>query len=127
MTLRDLFEVMWAITEVRITAREPEEHKYIHKWIYGPHVHESTHMYYDRMHGKLSIIDCKINAHGDVVRGGAEMGWGVKANLFPKELIDAPITHLGVINWKSGEYRVEADIEMQELTAMTLIPEEEKE
>lgn len=127
MTLRDLFGVMWAITEVRITAREPEEKRYLHKWIYGPNVHESTHMYYDRMHGKLSIIDGKINAHGDPVRGGSETGWGVKTELFPKALIDAPIMHLGVINWKSGEYRVDADVEMPELTAMTLIPQEEKE
>lgn len=126
MTLRDLFKVMWAITEIRITAREPEDGKYLHQWIYGPDIHETTQMFYGKQNGKLTVVKCKINAHGDETRGGSEMGWGVKEKLLPKELIDAPIRHLGVVNSRSGEYRVYADVEMQKLTVMTLIPQETK-
>lgn len=125
MTLRELFEVMWAITELHITARDPGS-KYLHRWIYGPDAQqkETIHQYHERMDGKLTIVDGRINAHGESTRGGSEIGWGVKEKLFPAELIDAPIRHLGVMNIHSGEYKVYADVEMPELTAMTIIPKE---
>lgn len=125
MTLRDLFGVLWTITEIEITARDPNTH-YLHSWAYGPEVltKESRHQYFDRMEGKLTAVEVKINAHGDETRGGSEIGWGVKEKLFPKELIDAPVTHLGVMNHHSGEHKIWADVEMSELTAMTLIPKE---
>ena len=124
MTLRELFEVMWSITELRVTARDPDG-TFIHEWIYGPNVYETSHMYNDRIEGKLTIVKEKINAHGDPTRGGSEMGWGVKEKLIPKELLDAPMTHLGVINHRAGEYSVGADVTMQELTLLKLIPQEE--
>lgn len=127
MTLRDLFGVMWTITEVEITARAPDLH-FLHKWVYGPEAlqKETSHMFYDRLEGKLTIVETKINAHGDPTRNGSETGWGVKEKIFPAALIDAPVTHLGVMGVRAGKYRVYADIELPELTAMTLIPQEEK-
>lgn len=127
MTLRDLFGVLWTITEIEITARASDSH-YLHRWIYGPEAlqKETRHQFYDRQEGKLTIVETKINAHGDETRGGAEMGWGVKEKLFPAALIDAPVTHLGVMNIRSGEHRIYADVELPELTVMTLIPQEER-
>ena len=86
MTLRELFEVMWAITELHITARDPGS-KYLHRWIYGPDAQqkETIHQYHERMEGKLTIVDGRINAHGESTRGGSEIGWGVKEKLFPAE------------------------------------------
>ena len=125
MTLRDLFEVLWTITEAEITARD-QNTAFMHRWVYGPNViqKESIHHYHERMEGKRTAVEVKINAHGDETRGGSEIGWGVKEKLFPKELIDAPVIHLGVMNHHSGEHKIWADVEMSELTAMTLIPKE---
>ena len=125
MTLRDLFEVLWTITEAEITARDPNT-AFMHRWVYGPNViqKESIHQYHERMEGKRTAVEVKINAHGDETRGGSEIGWGIKEKLFPKELIDAPVTHLGVMNHHNGEHKIWADVEIPELTAMTLIPKE---
>lgn len=125
MTLRNLFEVMWTVTELEISAYD--DNHLVHKWIYGPEAlkKETRHQYQERMDGLLTIVEEKINAHGDPARGGTEIGWGVKLNLIPKAILDAPITHLGVMNHHSGENRVYANIELPELTAMTLIPQEE--
>ena len=116
---------MWPITEVRITAREPETGKFIHEWLYGDQLFISPSMEYDKADGKLTICEVKINAHGDPTRGGSEIGWGVKEKLFPKKLIDAPITHLGMMNRHSNEYSVRADVEMSKVEALALVPEEE--
>lgn len=126
MTLKDLFETFWTITEVRITAREPKTGAFIHEWIYGPAISVSTYMRYDIDDGKLTVVDGKINAHGEPTRGGSEIGWGVKEKLFHKALLDAPVTHLNVFHWHNGEYRISVDVEMQKLEALALVPEEEK-
>ena len=125
MTLRELFEVFWSITEVSVTAREPGSMQFIHKWEYSEGItdRETIHQYHDRMDGKLTLVDVKINAHGDPARGGSEIGWGVKEKLFPKEMLDAPITHMNVHSRHSGTSSVSVDIELARLTAMTLIPE----
>ena len=120
ITLRELFAVSWDITELEITAREPESMKFIHEWIYGEDIHESTHMYYDRMEGKLSIIEGRINYHGEAARGGAETGWGVKEKLFPKEILDAPVTHLSMYDKGRGK-KCRVDIEMHRITAMKYV------
>lgn len=120
ITLRELFEVFWTITRVEVTARK-HDMNYIHRWIYGEDINISSHMLYDCKDGLLSIIDKKINYHGDDGRGGPEMGWGVKEKLFPKELLDARITHMSVVNHHSGEHTLYVDIVMHELTAMSLI------
>lgn len=123
ITLREIFKVFWTITRAEITVRQPDL-RFVHKWIYGENINESSHMYYDRISGRLSIIDRKINHHGDDGRGGCETGWGVKEKMFPKDILDAPITHMSVINHHSGEHTLYVDIEMHELTAMSLIQEE---
>lgn len=127
MTLKDLFETFWTITEVRITAREPETGIFIHEWIYGPAIGVSTYMRYDIADGKLTVVDGKINAHGDQTRGGSEIGWGVKEKLFPKKLIEAPITHMSATNKWHGGHSIAVDVEMSKLEALALVPEENSE
>ena len=119
--LRDLFEVVWDITELKVTAYSPEP-KLLHEWIFGENIYETIHMWHDRKKGLLTIVDEKINSHGEPGRGGGpEIGWGVKEKLFPKELLDSKVTHLWLRsrgNWEGQRLCVE--VEMQELTAEIL-------
>lgn len=118
MTLREVFEVYWDITEIHITARD-HDLRLEHQWIYGPDVHESIHMWHDRKDGKLTIVDAKINAHGDSTRGGSEMGWGVKEKLFPDQILDARITHF-VPSTRSKGDDLYVDIELDPVTVEIL-------
>lgn len=128
LTLRELFKLTYDIAEVCITARTPDDGHYLHEWIFGEHIYETGHMYHERIEGKLTIRNEKIQHHGEPARGGAEIGWGVKDKLFPKELLYAPITHLSMVPMSQGRgTKVRVDVEMQELTAMMLVKSEEKE
>lgn len=110
MTLREVFEVYWDIVEIHITARN-HDLSYLHQWQYGPDIHESIHMWSDRKAGKLTIVDKKINAHGDPVRNGIETGWGVKEKIFPEQILDAKITHF-LPSTRSGGDLLYVDIEL---------------
>jgi len=94
-------------------------------------IYETIHMYHDRKAGKLSIINCKANHHGEPTRGGSEIGWGINEKLFPTEIIDAPVTHLLMTPRSRGNGTwCCVDIEMHPLTAQKYIKpfeEEEKE
>lgn len=128
LTLKELFKLTYNIAEVTITARTPEEGHYLHEWIFGEDIKETLNMYHERIAGKLTIRSEKIQHHGEKTRGGAEMGWGVKDELFPKNLLYAPITHLSMVPMSQGRgTKVRVDVEMQELIAMMLVKSEEKE
>lgn len=120
ITLRDVFAVYLSIVEVDITAREPETLIYIHEWEYGPNVAITAHRAYEVSKGRLTVVQKKVNAHGEPTRNGPEIGWGVKTEIFPKELLDAPITSMHVSNYRTGD-KLTVDVEMQRLTAMTLV------
>ena len=121
ITLRDVFVVYLPIVEVDITAREPETLIYIHEWEYGPNINITAHMAYEISKDRLTVEMKKINAHGDTTRNGyPEIGWGVKPEIFPKDLLDAPITSMHVSNYRTGD-KLTVDVEMQRLTAMTLV------
>ena len=123
LTLRELFDLTWDIAELDITARDPDL-KFVHQWIFGEYVRESVHQYHRRMEGTLTINQTKIQMHGKQARGGVESGWGVDEKLFPKELIDAPVTHLSMHPMcDSRGTSVSVDIMLPELTAMT-VPQE---
>lgn len=125
ITLDELFNVTWDITRLDVTARTPGGHL-LHEWVFGENVVETVHMYHRRIAGELTIIPVKINHHGeDNGRGVSEMGWGVKEELIPKELRDAPITHLIMTNRPRGETGVICDVEMQELTCAAMLSREE--
>lgn len=129
ITLRELFDVTWDITELDVTAREPETMTYVHQWLYGDGITETIHMYHERRAGRLSIIEGRINHHGEPTRGGSEMGWGVDEKLFPADIIDAPVTHLVMTPRSRGNGTwCYVDIEMHPLTAQKYIkPFEEEE
>ena len=128
ITLRDLFAVTWNITELDITAREPETMTYVHRWIYGEDIVENIHLYHERRAGRLSIIDAKINHHGEPTRGGSEIGWGVNEKLFPAEIIDAPMTRLLMTPRLRGNGTgCCVDIEMHPLTAQKYVKPFEEE
>ena len=123
MTLTDLFDVMWDITALHITARD-HEGKFLHGWIYADGIseRETTHMYHDRIDGKLILVDVKINMHGTVKKNGqTEIGWGVNDKLIHKVLITAPVRHLNVINYSSDELEVYADVELSRQKTEELI------
>ena len=126
MTLREIFEAFWTITEVDVTARDANG-RFIHKWIYGPNIHVSMFKRHEVEDGKLTIVDCKINAHGDPARGGIETGWGVKEKLFPKDMLDAPIRHMSAGCYRDGQHTLRVDLEMHQMTAMALVPGDKKE
>lgn len=118
ITLRDLFEVTWTIAELDVTAREPEGMTFIHRWLYGEGITETIHMYHERAEGRLSIIEGRINHHGEATRGGSEIGWGVKEKVLPAEILDAPVTHLSMSLLPQGRGTLcRVDIEMHRLTA----------
>ena len=120
LTLLELFDLTWDIAELDITARDPEL-KFLHEWIFGEHVRESTGMYHRRMAGDLTLNQTKIQMHGNPTRGGSETGWGVNEKLLPKGLIEAPVTHLAMrpMPQNKGTF-VRVDVELSELTAMTI-------
>lgn len=51
ITLRDLFQVTWDITELDITAREPDTTQYVHRWIYGEDIAKPVHIRYEQGRG----------------------------------------------------------------------------
>ena len=122
MTLREIFEAFWTITEVDVTARDANG-RFIHKWIYGPNIHVSMFQRHEVEDGKLTIVDGKINAHGDPARGGTETGWGVKEKLFPADMLDAPIRFMSVGCHHNGEHTLRVDVTMHPMTVMALVPE----
>ena len=127
ITLRELFKVMWEITELGVTARDPETERFLHEWQYGKYIHETIHMYHDRRAGKLSIINKNINHHGKPKGNGFEMGWGVSEKVFPTQLIDAEITHLITSPLPQGRgYRVSCDISLDESIVKILLELEKK-
>lgn len=117
ITLRNLFQITWGITELDITAREPDTTQYVHRWLYGEKIDKPIHIRHEQEAGRLSIIEKKINAHG-----GGEIAWGVKEKLLPADLIDAPITHLRLTSRYQGKGQTCAvDIELNRLTAAKYI------
>lgn len=124
MTLNDLFDVMLNITDISITARDANG-RFLHEWRYADDPAETLRMYHDKLAGRLTIRDVKLNAHGTTKGNGQpEMGWGVRCNLIHKQLREAPVTHLNVVNLKSMECQVWVDIELPEMTVEILKNEE---
>lgn len=127
MTLNDLFEVCWNITRAEITARD-KNLQFIHKWIFGQSIDVSMYMRHDVENGKLTIVDTKLNAHGDTNRSGyTEIGWGVKEKVIPKELRESPVIVLQFSNgMRHEEDCIYADVELHPMSAEVLMRRYEK-
>lgn len=112
MTIKDVAKVQWAITKLDITARN--NGAYLHRWIFEENTEmQPVGIWRDVSGGKLSLVPVKINAHGDrKANGQPEMGWGLKEETVPAELLNAEITHLNM-NCRDGiTYTVSVDVEI---------------
>lgn len=117
MTLDEIFDVTWDITELQITARD-EKGLFLHEWLYAPGREMSTYQRYDIKDGKLTYIDRKINHHGEATRRGPEMAWGVDKKRIHKELREAPITVMSMYMMSQGRgTSCRVDVMMHKLTA----------
>ena len=91
--LGDLLDVIGDVTKLEVLAYN--EYKLQHRWIFGENISETIHQWHDRKNGLLSIIDRKINVHGDVKRNGTgEMGWGPNKSCIPQAMLDAEVWHM---------------------------------
>lgn len=91
--LKDLLKVLFDVTKIQLLAYD--NYKLQHTFIFGTDIDETIHQYRDRQLGKLSIIDEKINVHGDVKKSGvAEIGFNVKLDAIPDEILNAEVTHI---------------------------------
>ena len=117
ITLDEIFEVVWDITELQITARDADG-RFLHEWLYAPGREMSMYQRYDIKDGKLTYIDRKINHHGEATRSGTEMAWGVDKKRIHKELREAPITVMRTHMMSQGRgTSCRVDVTMHSLTA----------
>lgn len=120
VTLKELFDLMWDITCVNITARS-ENMNLLHNFIFSDKYEPSIHEWHDIEAGKLSVVIGKINAHGDPTRGGSETGWGYKEKSIPKEIMEARITHMVPMSRYNGEgSKLYLDVELPLMTVEIL-------
>lgn len=126
MTIRDIAEVTWAITTLDITARD-ESTRYLHRWIIGERAaqEQPAGIRWDWRAGRISLMPRKINAHGDCkANGQPEMGWGLKPETVPKELLDAPVTLLSMRCANGISYEVAVDVLLSALEVEMLKTED---
>ena len=123
VTLGDLLDIIWRVTELNVTAYDNSRLQ--HEWIIGEHVEETVHQWHDRKRGILSIIDKKINLHGDILRknGLWETGWGVNKNNIPPAILAAEVTHMLLFDSWYPDHdgkKLSVSVNMDALTVQTL-------
>ena len=124
--LGDLLDIIWDVTELDIRAYD--NGRLQHEWIIGENVEETYHQWHSRKKGELSIIDRKINRHGDIIRknGLSEMGWGVNKANIPPVMLAAEVTHMLLSNrlrknpWDEPGQELYVSVNMDALTVLTL-------
>ena len=121
--LGDLLNIIWTVTELNVTAYD--DNRLQHEWIIGKHVEETTYQWHDRQRGILSIIDRKINRHGDQIRknGLCESGWGVNKKNIPQAILDAEVTHMNLFDSWYPDHdgkKLSVSVNMDALTVQTL-------
>ena len=97
VTVSDLLDIIWDVTELEVNAYD--NYRLQHRWIIGENIDESHHQWYERKKGELSIIDRKINHHGDKTNRGClwETGWGANKKNVPSQILAAEVTHMLLI------------------------------
>lgn len=126
MTILDIAEVTWTIVSLDITARD-ENSNYLHRWLIGECASENqpTHVRWECRAGRISMMPRKINAHNDrKPNGQPEMGWRLKAEAVPKELLNAEITHLSMRSANGIAYKVTVDVLLSALEVEMLKTED---
>lgn len=127
ITLREIFDVTWDITEVRVTAREADLHL-IHHWIYSGDIeHLSAHQWREQQDGSLSVIKTKVNFHGTPVRGVSEIGWGVNLKAFQPEMLDARVDIMRMTPRSQGRgCSLTVEVTMNPVTVAAIIDREKQ-
>lgn len=115
--LRDLLDAFWTITEISLTARDPDG-KFLHEWVFGEDIRLTRHMEYEQDRGRLTFRNVKVNHHGERTRNGPEIGWGVNMKIFPPGVLEAPVRHMSAHSSSMGleGHSLIVDVEMQEYT-----------
>lgn len=91
--LKDLLNILHDVTKLEVWAYA--DYKLQHQWIFGEDIEETIHQYRDRERGVLSIIDQKINVHNEPKKNGTgEVGWCVKLEAIPKEILNTEVWHI---------------------------------
>ena len=121
--LGDLLDIIWRVTELDVRAYD--NNRLQHEWIFGEQVDETVHQWYSRTKGELSIIDRKINLHGDQIRknGLWETGWGPNKKNIPQEILDAEVTHMLLFDSWYPDHdgkKLSVSVNMDALTVQTL-------
>ena len=121
--LGDLLDIIWSVTELDVRAYD--NNRLQHEWIFGEQVDETVHQWYSRTKGELSIIDRKINLHGDQIRknGLWETGWGPNKKNIPQEILDAEVTHMLLFDSWYPDHdgkKLSVSVNMDALTVQTL-------
>lgn len=104
VTLRDILELTWTVTQLSLDVREPENEKLIISYKIGEGCNEDNATVHQRhmiANGELIMIDKKINYFGDAGRKGD--GWGSNYNNIPAELLSMQVTHF--IQASRGSWR----------------------
>lgn len=123
MTLAEVFNVYWNITEATITARDSNL-QYLHRWEYGKGIVISNTMTRDIDKNRLTIIDTDINYNGRVLRNNIISGWAVDQKKFIPELLEAPIEYMRITNYNKGDH-LNVDITLDLLTVWRLTNHED--
>lgn len=121
--LEDLLGIIWTVTELRVCAYD--DYRLQHEWIFGEKVEETVHQRHRREKGFLSIIDRKINFHGDQKRkdGLWESGWGVNKKNIPQEILEAEVWHMNLFDSWYPDHdgkMLSVSVNMDALTAQAL-------
>lgn len=121
--LEDLLGIIWTVTELRVCAYD--DYRLQHEWIFGEKVEETVHQRHRREKGFLSIIDRKINLHGDQKRkdGLWEYGWAVNKKNIPQEILEAEVWHMNLFDSWYPDHNgkmLSVSVNMDALTAQAL-------
>ena len=104
VTLRDILELTWAVTELTLDVREPELDRLIMSYKIGEGCNEdnaTVHQKHRINKGELTMIDAKINWFGS--KGSKGDGWGNIWKNIPKELLEMEVIHFTLSSRGSWE------------------------
>ena len=96
VTLKDILDLTWTVTQITLYLREPEHEKLIKEYVIGEGCNEenaTVHQKYLINKGELEMIDKNINYFGTKKGKSVENGWGTIFKNIPAELLDKEVTH----------------------------------
>lgn len=104
VTLKDILELTWTVTQLSLDVREPEHERLIQSYVIGDGCNEENatiHQRHRMAKGELIMLDRKINYYGD--KGKKGEGWGTNFNNVPADLLDMQVIHFRQTSRYDGE------------------------